>query len=175
MPEKRLLKEAHRAYELGRLSAACRVGFVVVPVAAICAWETGAVARTLTLAAALWGLAIALRWRVHGGFGVVSSGLWAGAGPVAAALAVCRFAPACPPDVAVAVCGLAGLLSGSVIGRGLADTPRRRTQWFGAAAVAGLLASLGCLALGIGSAAGAAAGIAVGSLATSALLRRSPA
>ena len=175
MLERRLREKAHRAYERGRLRAALRVGFVIVPVAVVCAWETGAIARTLILAAALWGLAIALRWRVHGGFAVVSSGLWAGAGPVAAALAVCRFAPACPPNVAVAVCGLAGLLSGSVIGRGLADTPRRRTQWFGAAAIAGLLASLGCLALGIGSAAGAAAGIALGSLATAVLLRRIPA
>lgn len=175
MPENRLQEHAQRAYERGRLRAALRVSVVIVPVAVVCAWETGAVARTLLLAAALCGLAIALRWRLRGGFATVSSGLWSGAGPVAAALAVCRFAPACPPDLAVGVCAVAGLLSGSVIGRSLADSPHKTTQWLGAAAVAGLLASLGCLALGIGSASGAAAGIALGSLATSALLRRSPA
>ena len=113
MLERRLLESAHRAYERGRLRAALRVGFVIVPIAVVCAWESGAVTRTLILAAVVWGLATALRWRVQGGFAVVSSGLWCGAGPAAAALAVCRFAPACPPDVAVGVCGLAGVLSGS--------------------------------------------------------------
>lgn len=175
MLEKRLQVDARRAYERGRLIAALKVGLVIAPIAAVCAWETGAVTRTILLAAALWGLATTLRWRLHGGFGVVSSGLWCGAGPVAAALAVCRFLPACPPDVAAGVCGLTGLLSGAAIGRGLADSPRRESQWFGAAAVAGLLASLGCLALGVGSAVGAAIGIALGSVAGSLLLRRTPA
>lgn len=105
----------------------------------------------------------------------MSSGLWSGAGPVAAALALCRFAPACPPDIAVGVCGLAGLLSGSVIGRGLANSPTRSANLLGAAVVAGLLASLGCLALGVGSAVGATVGIALGSLASLALMRPSSA
>jgi hypothetical protein len=49
MLETRLLEEAHRAYELGRLRAALRVSFVIVPIAVVCAWETGAVARTFTV------------------------------------------------------------------------------------------------------------------------------
>ena len=175
MLETRLQVDARRAYERGRLIAALKVGFVIAPIAAVCAWETGAVTRTVLLAAALLGLATTLRWGLHGGFGVVSSGLWSGAGPVAAALALCRFAPACPPDIAVGVCGLAGLLSGSVIGRGLANSPTRSANLLGAAVVASLLASLGCLALGIGSAVGATVGIALGSLASLALMRPSSA
>lgn len=71
MLERRLLESAHRAYERVRLRAALRVGFVIVPIAVVCAWESGAVTRTLILAAVVWGLATALRWRVQGGFAVV--------------------------------------------------------------------------------------------------------
>jgi hypothetical protein len=172
MHESVMRNAARRAYELSRFVESLKVGVVVAPIAALCAWETGMVLRTLVLAASLWVLAAGLRWRLRRGFAVVSTGLRSGAGPVAAALALCRFAPSCPPDVALGVCGVAGLLSGFVVGRTVADDRSSLQQWLAAAAVAGLLASLGCLALGIGSALGAAGGLALGSLASTLLLRR---
>lgn len=156
-------RDARNAYERGRFLAAIRVGAVIIPVTVIAAWETGAVARTVAFGTALWLIAILVRWRMRSGFGVVTSGLQSGAVPLAAALALCRFAPSCPPLVAVALCGSTGLLGGALLGRSLASSAGVPWQrWSAAALVGGLLAALGCIALGVGSAVGAAIGISVG-------------
>jgi hypothetical protein len=174
MPDVEPLRaRASRAYEQGRLLAAMRVGLVVVPIAAICAWETGAVGTTFVLALGLLALATAIRWRQRQGFQVVDAGLRSGAVPLAAALALCRFAPSCPPDVALALCGGAGLVAGGFLGRALAcDAEAAWLRWSGAALTGGLMAALGCVALGIGSAVGAAVGIAIGSMVSASLPRR---
>lgn len=163
MPDFALLRrDAHRAYERGRFVASLRVGFLITPIAFLCMWETGAVWRTLALAVGLFGIASALRWRLHRGFQVVGAGLRSGVVPLAAALALCRFAPACPPDVAIALCASAGLAAGGIFGRAVSHQRLTPSQRAGAAAVGGLMAALGCLALGVGSAVAAAAGIAAG-------------
>lgn len=158
-------RDARNAYERGRFLAAIRVGAVIAPVTVIAAWETGAVARTVAFGTALWLIAVVARWRMRSGFAVVTSGLQSGALPLAAALALCRFAPSCPPLVAVALCGSTGLLGGVLLGRSLASSPGVPWQrWSAAALVGGLLATLGCLALAVGSAAGAAIGIGLGTV-----------
>ncbi len=173
MSDTRTLRyRARRAYERGRLRAATRVGIVIVPVTILCASETGAIARTIALGATLWTLAVVVRWRLGDGFGTVANGLRCGAIPLAAALALCRFAPSSPPVVAMGLCGTAGLLSGALLGRTFAASSAVPWQrWIAAAIVAGLMATLGCLALGIGSAVGAAIGIAVGTAGAMAMPR----
>ena len=154
---------ARRAYEHGRLRAALRVAAVTVPVTVLCAWETGALTRTLTLGVGLSAVAVLVRWRLRDGFATVATGLACGAVPLAAALALCRFAPSLPPVQAFAFCGSAGLLGGALFGRSLAATANVPWQrWSAAALVASLMATLGCIALGIGSTVGAAIGITVG-------------
>jgi hypothetical protein len=161
-----LRRQACRAYEQGRLQSALRIGFVVGPIAAVCMWEAGAVWPTLVVASCLLVVAVALRWRQRRGFEVVTAGLQSGAVPLAGALALCRFAPACPPNVALMLCAGAGLAAGGVLGHALLrDSSTQSQQVVAAAVVGGLMAALGCLALGIGSAIGAAVGIALGTAA----------
>ncbi len=156
-------RDARKAYERGRLRAALRVAAVIAPVTVLAAWETGAVARTVALGLTLWFVAVFVRWRMRDGFATVTNGLQCGAVPLAAALALCRFAPSCPPMVALALCGSTGLLGGAFLGRSLASSTRVPWQrWSAAALVGGLMATLGCVALGVGSAVGAAIGISIG-------------
>ena len=158
-----LRQDARRAYERGRLQTALRVGLVVAPIAVVCALETGAIGRTIVIALSLWVVASLLRWRLRHGFATVDVGLRFGALPLAAALILCRFAPSCPPDVAMALCGTTGMLGGGLLGLTLgAISAVGWQQWVSAALVAVGMATLGCLALGVGSAAGAAAGLVAG-------------
>lgn len=84
-----------------------------------------------------------------------------------------RDAPACPPKVALALCGGAGLAAGGILGRGLEHEGMTRwRRWGAAAVVGGLMATMGCLALGVGSAVGAAVGIAVGAAMAAGMPRR---
>ena len=168
-------RQARRAYEQGRLRSALRIGLVVGPIAAVCIWETGAVWPTLLVAAGLLVVTVALRWRQRRGFEVVTAGLQSGAVPLAGALALCRFAPACPPDVALLLCAGAGLVAGGVLGYALLrDSSTHWQQVVAAAVVGGLTAALGCLALGVGSAIGAAVGIALGTAAAAGARHRLP-
>ena len=89
---------------------------------------------------------------------------------------LCRFAPACPPDVALLLCAGAGLAAGGVLGHALLrDSSTQWQQVVAAAVVGGLMAALGCLAFGIGSAIGAAVGIALGTAAAAGARHRLPA
>jgi hypothetical protein len=164
--------DARVAYERGRFRAAARVAFLIVPLTIICAFETRSMVRTSVLGIVLLTLAVAVRWRQRHGFSVVSTGLRSGALPLAAALGLCRFAPSCPPDVAFALCGSAGLLAGAVAGRSLTSIDVRWLQRSSAAAVAAVTAALGCLAFGIGIALGAGAAAALGVAIVSTLPRR---
>lgn len=82
--------------------------------------EIAALIRPLekTTSLSRWGLLPAC---CDGGFvmafAAVDVGLRFGAVPLAAALILCRFAPSCPPDVGMALCGTTGLLGGVIITR----------------------------------------------------------
>ena len=176
MPDREMFKrDARMAYERGRFWSAAQVAVVVVPLTMLCAFETRSLLRTGTVGLVLLTLAIALRWRQHHGFSVVSAGLRSGVRPLAAALGLCRFAPSCPPDVAFALCGGAGLLAGAVAGRSLTAIEMRWRQQLSAATVAAVTATLGCLAFGIGIAVGAGAAVALGVMITATLPRRAAA
>jgi hypothetical protein len=157
-----LRQDALRAYERGRVTAAFQIALIIVPLTALSVFETRAIGRTLSVGGVLLALAVWLRWRQRNGFTVVSAGLRAGLVPLAAALGLCRFAPACPPEAAFILCGSAGLFAGTWAGRTMTPVPVLWHQHAAAAVVAGLTAALGCLAFGIGIAIGAAAAVSLG-------------
>ena len=75
----------------------------------------------------------------------------------------------------MALCGTTGLLGGGFLGRTLsAISAVAWQQWVSAAIVAAGMATLGCLALGIGSAVGAAAGITAGAAVAVVMPKREP-
>lgn len=164
MPDIVLLRrQARRMYELGRLRFAIRIAVVIVPFALLCARETGAFTATLILAASLLLVAITMRWRSREGVDAVAAGLGGGALPALASLALCRFVPSCPPDVALGICAGAGLVTGAIAGRAaIRHTTKRWKQWAGAAVVGALTAAMGCVALGLSAVAGASIGLALG-------------
>lgn len=169
----RLRRDARLAYEVARLGASLRVAFVIAPLTALCIWETRAVSRSVAMGFGLLVVVTILRWRQQNGFRVVSTGMCTGALPFAAALVLCRFAPSFGSDAAFALCGSAGVVSGGLMGRSMSHwmaTPWR--QWLGTVTVAGLTAALGCVALGVGTALGAAAGIALAAALVAGVPRR---
>jgi hypothetical protein len=170
----RLRREAMRSYEVGRIWFAARVAFVVVPLTLISAWETGAFLACGVAGASLLALTTGMRWWHRRGVEAASAGLNTGAIPTLAALALCRFAPACPPGVALGLCVGAGLVSGALVGRVAIERSKAPWQhWTAVAIVAALTATLGCIGLGFGNVVGAATAIALGTAAATALSRAS--
>lgn len=166
-----LKQRARRTYELNRLAVAARISVPILALTALCAIETNASDRTLVLGTALLVIAWMFRWRLYRGSEFVAVGLWAGVMPLAAALALCRFAPYCPPTAAFGLCSSLGIVAGVAIARRCAPASSAN-QWLATLTVSVLTASMGCLALGIGTALGAAAGVLVGTVATARLVRR---
>ncbi len=165
-----LRRKAMRSYELGRLRFAARVGLVVLPLTAMAVWETRALLTCTLAGVSLLALTIALRWRHRSGVEAASSGLTTGVIPTLAALALCRFAPWCPPGVAFGLCATAGLASGALVGRAAIQRATAPWQhWAAVALVATLTATLGCIGLGLGSVIGAGFAIALGMAAATAL------
>jgi hypothetical protein len=64
---KELAARGLRAYELGRLVTASRVALVLVPLAALCLFETSGREACACLSVLLLGSAIWLRWRDRAG------------------------------------------------------------------------------------------------------------
>jgi hypothetical protein len=156
-------EQALSAYERGRFLAALRIVAVIALAAVVVVWESNLVLRTSVTAAALACVSVGIRWRMHRGFPVVSTALWAGTVPLVAALSICRFAPACPPNLMLAVCGGLGLASGSVLGAKLVTEHLADRRRLGAGlVVAGLMSTLGCSVLGFGAVVGAALGLVIG-------------
>jgi hypothetical protein len=162
-----LYATARRSYERGRAIAALRVIVIIVPLAALCARETGEAWRCAVVAAALLSVSIVARWRLPRGVRAVDAGLVTGAIPMLAALTLCRFAPAWPTGVALGICTAAGFVSGLLAGSATRVSAADGRQWHApvtAAVVAGLTAALGCVGIGMGTAIGGTAAVALGSI-----------
>src|SRR6478609_8999142 len=105
-----------RAYERGRLRAAARVAWVLVPVALVCALGTGAGEACACLAVLLFSVALYLRWRDRLGVDAVSAGLFAGSLPLVVGLLLGRLGPAYENapfwSVCTALCVAVGLPPG---------------------------------------------------------------
>ena len=151
-----LRARASRSYELGRLIVAARVALLIAPLTAICARETEAYLRCAAIGVLLLCAAIGVRWRLWRGIRAVNAGVLTGIVPMAAALVLCRFASAWPPEAAIGACTSAGLVAGALGGR-IRMEPASLL-------IAGLTASLGCIGIGIGTAVGGSLGVAAGAV-----------
>ena len=172
MPIVLLRARAKRSFESGRLLAAARVGIVVIPLGAICAWQTGAYARCTAVAALLITMTIVVRWRQRRGMRAVDAGLLTGIIPMAAALWLCRFAYEWPTEAALGICATAGFAAGMLAARSiLAVFDAEWPEWATASVVAGLTAALGCVGIGFGTAVGTAIGVATGAVVATQLPR----
>jgi len=164
-----------RAYEIGRLLGASRVGLLLLPVAAVCLLESRGRETCACLTVLLLGIAIWLRWRDRRGVEAVATGLMAGSIPLVAALLVDHFGLRCGWAGADTFCTAGSVVLG--IGSGLLIAVRR-SRWSArfwsfatAAAIAALAASLGCVRLGFLGVASMIFGIGLGALVGAAVTR----
>ncbi len=164
-----------RAYELGRLRAAARTAWVLVPLVVLCALLTGAHETCGCAGFLLLGASVFLRWRNRSGANAVRRGLQAGALPLVAGLLVARFAPECASAPLFSACTVLSLAIGTPAGLWLGFRMSRGTsasaEWFGAGGVAVLAATLGCVGLGVAGLLGVSAGLLLGLTSSSALAR----
>jgi hypothetical protein len=162
-----LKARARRAAERGRALAAGRVALVVAPLLllAIVVGEQAGVtlAVGLGLLVTCWGL----RWWSRDGWVGASAGLKLGLLPFTAGLCTVVTGDICPPIGSWSGTSILCLATGAVAGVGVtlaasrAQGGHRGSQWFAAVATAGLLASVGCVSLGVGELLAALAGLAV--------------
>lgn len=167
----RLTQRASRAYEIGRLRMAALIVIVLAPICIVCVVLSGAREECACLGALLMIAAVVLRWRSAQGVSAVTSGLVAGAVPLALGLAIAGFK--CPPELAFACaigCGVAGLVAGAVVGVRAVRRKMRAVDWLVSSAVALLAASVGCVGVETGVA-GVTIGLVGGVLATASIGR----
>lgn len=148
-----LRRSGQRAYELGRLRMASRIGWVLVPMALVCALTTRADEVCACLGVLLFALSAYLRWRDRRGQSVVAIGLTAGAVPLLAGVLTTQLVPACAelstPWQCAAACLSVGVPSGLWLGRRAARRQFDFTAVLLSAGVASLVASLGWAGLGV--------------------------
>lgn len=143
-----LARRARRAYELGRLRMALRVGLLVVPAVALGVALSSSRLECACLGALLVAGAIALRWYGRGYDRAVVPGLVAGVLPMSAGLVGPNLA-VIGPETACAVLCAVGLVSGVLLARQAArDARLDAKRWLVGVAVAGLMAVMGCLGHG---------------------------
>ena len=171
-----LKRGALRAYELGRLRAAAKAVWLLLPLAIVCAAETGRTDRCACVGVLLLGTSLFLRWRNRQGADSVRAGLVAGALPLLVGLLIARIAPGCAGAAFVsrctATCFVAGLVSGVWLGRRLARATTPTSTWLAASGIAVLAANLGCAGLGLSAAIGATLGLVLGTTSSGVTARR---
>jgi hypothetical protein len=165
-----------RAYELGRLRTASRITLVLVPLAALCLFESRGREACFCLSTVLLGSAIWLRWRNRSGLESVTAGLQAGSIPLLAGVVVDALGVQCGLGGAASLCTGFAALTGGAAGVWIGAREHKwRGQvqgWLIAGAIATLTASLGCLRLGAVGMVSVVTGIAVGTVAMATLARR---
>jgi hypothetical protein len=135
-----LKASGRRAYELGRLRMAARVGLYLVPIGAVSVWVVQDREACGCLVVLLLTIAISARWKSGAGIRQVHQGLVAGTCVLVLAWALLA-AGWLDEGWAAPALAVAGFLSAAWACRG------PRVAWVGAL-VAALTASLGCVDLG---------------------------
>jgi hypothetical protein len=165
-----------RAYERGRLRAASRVAWFLIPASILCALTTGEHQTCACLGAPLFGAALYLRWRDRQGVAAVTAGLVAGTLPLLSGLVLGRLIPDCSHAPLISLCSAmclgVGLPSGVWLG---AQAARGRFGFGGVMAAVGIAvtaASLGCVGLGAAGIVGAGLGLLFGGAVTQRSLER---
>lgn len=171
-----LAVRALRAYEIGRLWKASRVALVLLPVTVLCLLENRSREACACFAVILLASAIWLRFRDRAGMDSVTTGLLAGALPLAAGLAFAGLDLRCGLAGSDSYCTAFSLLIGAgaglVIARRETRARGRFTSFVTAGAIAGLATALGCLRLGVVGLASMLLGVALGSVVGAAALAR---
>ena len=172
-----LKRDGLRAYELGRLRAALRLAWVLVPAVLVCAIESGAGETCACLGVLLLTASFYLRWRDRRGANSVRDALVAGGLPLGVGLLIARVAPSCAAaplmSLCTAICLGVGVPAGMWLGARLARGKANGSTWLAASGIAVLAASLGCAGLGLGGLVGVSAGLALGAASARVLVRSS--
>lgn len=165
-----LKRGARHAYEVGRLRAAVRAAWILVPTVFVCALETGDSETCACIGVLLLVASVFLRWRDRRGASAVRHGLLAGTLPLLLGLLVARAAPSCAEaellSLCTALCLGIGIPSGLWLGHRLAKGTAPASVWLTASGISVLAASLGCIGLGVAGLAGAITGLALGTVST---------
>lgn len=160
-----LTERSLRHYELGRLRMATRIALVLGPLAAVCLLQPTGRETTACCAALLFAASVWLRFRNRAGVESVTTGLIAGAVPLAALLLLARLDPGCATAGLVSYCTGISLVAGAVAGAVVARRERVRAplsgNWLFPVAIALLTAGLACARLGPASLAGVTVGMLV--------------
>jgi hypothetical protein len=160
------------AYELGRLRMASKIAILLVPVSAVCLFESEGREACACTAALLLVAAIGLRFRDRTGVDGVNDGLLAGSIPLAFGLLLARFAPGCASAGLFSACTAFSILigggAGVIVAAREAARPSRSRAWMTAVPIATLAASVGCIRLGVASVLGVALGVLLGRAASAA-------
>lgn len=166
-----------RAYELGRLRRAAWVALIIVPAGILCAWVTGEGESCACLAAILLGLSVYLRWRNRIGAKGVGIGLISAVVALCLGLGVSPMIPQCADASLFSFCTGAGVMLGLLTGIAVSLQTARialgRVEFLGAAGVAFLAASMGCVGLGLTQLIGLGAGLIGGSVGVALIQSRS--
>ena len=155
-----------RHYEFGRLRMAARIAIVLGPLVAVCLLQPVGREPTACCAALLVVGSVWLRFRNRAGVESVTTGVIAGAVPLAALLLLARFDPGCASAGVLSYCTGFSLLFGAAAGAIVAWRERVRApiagNWLVAVGIAVMTAGLGCARLGLASLAGVALGMLIG-------------
>jgi hypothetical protein len=158
-----------RAYEAGRFLSSLRVALVIVPIAVLCLLEPEGRGTCACLAVVLLGGAVWLRFRDRTGVRAVTTGLLAGAIPLAAGVLLSHLELRCGlaggETFRSAVSLLLGLGAGVFVSWREARWGARLSGLVTAAAITGLAAGLGCVRLGVLGLLALFGGIALGAVA----------
>ena len=167
--------QAKKAYERGRLIAASKYLWFVLPVVLIALCTCGSAELPLIIGCALAVAVVALKWRGEEYGSSVGPGLLAGAVAFSIPLVLHILELCCHSNLEVFFCTLSGILGGIILGIQISKSKRPhkiRTLGF-AILVAALTATLGCLSLGVGATLGLFGAMAVAALSSLALKTRS--
>ncbi|HET9957441.1 MAG TPA: hypothetical protein VFQ61_23240 [Polyangiaceae bacterium] len=163
-----LTKRALRAYRLGRLRMAARVTLLLLPVATLCLIEPAGREACACCAALLVTAAVWFRFRDRKGADAVTTGLLAGAVPLASGMILGAMDLGCATATSPSLCSGLSLVSGVLAGifitlRESNNHGRVRSGWL-PLLVAVLVGSMGHARLGATSIVATALGLIMGSL-----------
>lgn len=167
MDREELLRRGRRSYERGRLRAAIRVVWWLIPLTVGCALATGAREACACIGVALLFGLVYLRWRDRAGAEIAAIGSMAGAPSLIAGLLVASLQRD-PAGISLATPDWAIIFAtGLVAGIWLAWRHVRKASGIQssltALAIAVSAAALGCVGAGVVAVSAAAAGLILGS------------
>ena len=172
-PTSDLLRRARRAYELGRLRAACRVLGLVAVVTAVTV-VVGGPRRGAALAVLLSVVGVGLRWWGGAAGRAVVPGIVGGSTVMLGLLMIRDCGVDCETTPSYgAVCVGAGLGAGAILWRALqGESTELAPSAVWAASIAGATTALGCAPFGLGASLGVAAAVVIGGIGVTVLASR---